>query len=336
MRKRNKEQNHFKKTTFADQVTITDPAEIKRKKKSSKTIKLARANTLQIKFNIALKNTNIEEDSLLENKNTLNSESLSSNRIYKKNLTTRNPKTQFSIINRKYSLNNQIIPKIFNLNAEKSEKSQRKSIFAPLVEKRYWDHNRKIYDPLEVPPEDEIFNHHLLKPKKENIKKDEKENSKKKNNNNNNSKVIKNYQSVTDKILGKIYNVNPVTERKVLYLKKKKDNFSLGNYQKLLLRTCENRLSKDNFKKLDGAFNKLRLSSRLKLDTDYRFIKDIEEEEEKIIRQINYSGNAYMNLIAKSNEFNITVGNFKNKVLNLPKIKFKKVMKKKKYQKFLE
>jgi hypothetical protein len=43
-----------------------------------------------------------------------------------------------------------------------------------------------------------------------------------------------------------------------------------------------------------------------------------------------------MNLIAKSNEFNITVGNFKNKVLNLPKIKFKKVMKKKKYQKFLE
>jgi hypothetical protein len=32
-----------------------------------------------------------------------------------------------------------------------------------------------------------------------------------------------------------------------------------------------------------------------------------------------------MNLIAKSNEFNITVGNFKNKVLNLPKIKFKKI-----------
>ena len=94
-------------------------------------------------------------------------------------------------------------------------------------------------------------------------------------------------------------------------------------------------MSKDSIKKLNGAFNKLRNSCRQKFDNDYRFIKDIEDEEEKIINRINVSGNVYMNLMSKSIDFNKTHSSFRNNELTLPKIKFRKVMNKKKYQKYL-
>ncbi len=350
MKKKNKEIKPTKKTTFADTPTIIIPYEVERKKVYSKTIKIHRANTLKVKFNMAIKDTNITEDTFtipnLENNKTIpnnnndsnyfsqNSENLSSSRKIKKNLTTKNTKYQFPNFNRKFSVNNEIIPKIFNLNTENTEKSHRKSILTPFVQKKYFDHNRRIYDPLEVPPEDEIFNHHLLKPKEEKIKK-EKENSNSKDKRNNSNKQKTPYQTISEKILGKIYNNNPVIDKKVFYLKKKKAKFSLGNYQKLLLRTCEPGLSKDSIKKLNGAFNKLRNSCRQKLDNDYRFIKDIEDEEEKIINRINTSGNVYMNLMSKSIDFNKTHSSFRNNELTLPKIKFRKVMNKKKYQKYL-
>ena len=349
MKKKNKEIKPIKKTTFAETPTIIIPYEIERKKVYSKTIKIQRSNTLKVKFNMAIKDTNITEDTFtIPNNQTSNSiqntdsnynlnqnsENLSSSRKIKKNLTTKNSKYQFPNFNRKFSVNCEIIPKVFNINTENTEKSHRKSILTPLVEKKYWDHNRRIYDPLEVPPEDEIFNHHLLKPKEEKIKKEkEQSNSKDKRNNSNKQKTP--YQTLSEKILGKIYNNNPVIDKKVFYLKKKKAKFSLGNYQKLLLRTCEPGLSKDSIKKLNGAFNKLRNSCRQKFDNDYRFIKDIEDEEEKIINRINVSGNIYMNLMSKSIDFNKTHSSFRNNELTLPKIKFRKVMNKKKYQKYL-
>ena len=349
MKKKNKEVKPIKKTTFAETPTIIIPYEIERKKVYSKTIKIQRSNTLKVKFNMAIKDTNITEDTFTipnnQNSNSIqntdsnynlnqNPENLSLNRKIKKNLTIKNSKYQFPNFNRKFSVNCEIIPKVFNINTENTEKSHRKSILTPLVEKKYWDHNRRIYDPLEVPPEDEIFNHHLLKPKEEKIKKEkEQSNSKDKRNNSNKQKTP--YQTLSEKILGKIYNNNPVIDKKVFYLKKKKGKFSLGNYQKLLLRTCEPGLSKDSIKKLNGAFNKLRNSCRQKFDTDYRFIKDIEDEEEKIINRINVSGNVYMNLMSKSIDFNKTHSSFRNNELTLPKIKFRKVMNKKKYQKYL-
>jgi len=350
MKKKTSEIKPIKKTTFAEKPTIIIPHETERKKNYSKTIKIKRSNTLKIKFNMAIRDTNITDEtftlSTLEKNNTnqnnntesylltQNSTNLSLNRKIKKNHTTKNSKYQFPNFNRKLSVNCEIIPKIFNLNNENTKVNQRKSIFAPLVEKKYWDHNRRIYDPLEVPPEDEIFNHHLLKPKTEKIKK-EKENSNSKDKRNNNSKQKTPYQTISEKILGKIYNNNPVIDKKVFYLKKKKGKFSLGNYQKLLLRTCEPGLSKDSIKKLNGAFNKLRNSCRQKFDTDYRFIKDIEDEEEKIINRINVSGNVYVKLMSKSIDFNKTHSSFRNNELNLPKIRFRKVMNKKKYQKYL-
>ena len=349
MKKKNKEVKPIKKTTFAETPTIIIPYEIERKKVYSKTIKIQRSNTLKVKFNMAIKDTNITEDTFTipnnQNSNSIqntdsnynlnqNPENLSLNRKIKKNLTIKNSKYQFPNFNRKFSVNCEIIPKVFNINTENTEKSHRKSILTPLVEKKYWDHNRRIYDPLEVPPEDEIFNHHLLKPKEEKIKKEkEQSNSKDKRNNSNKQKTP--YQTLSEKILGKIYNNNPVIDKKVFYLKKKKAKFSLGNYQKLLLRTCEPGLSKDSIKKLNGAFNKLRNSCRQKFDNDYRFIKDIEDEEEKIINRINVSGNVYMNLMSKSIDFNKTHSSFRNNELTLPKIKFRKVMNKKKYQKYL-
>ena len=349
MKKKNKEVKPIKKTTFAETPTIIIPYEIERKKVYSKTIKIQRSNTLKVKFNMAIKDTNITEDTFTipnnQNSNSIqntdsnynlnqNPENLSLSRKIKKNLTIKNSKYQFPNFNRKFSVNCEIIPKVFNINTENTEKSHRKSILTPLVEKKYWDHNRRIYDPLEVPPEDEIFNHHLLKPKEEKIKK-EKENSNSKDKRNNSNKQKTPYQTLSEKILGKIYNNNPVIDKKVFYLKKKKAKFSLGNYQKLLLRTCEPGLSKDSIKKLNGAFNKLRNSCRQKFDNDYRFIKDIEDEEEKIINRINVSGNVYMNLMSKSIDFNKTHSSFRNNELTLPKIKFRKVMNKKKYQKYL-
>ena len=349
MKKKNKEVKPIKKTTFAETPTIIIPYEIERKKVYSKTIKIQRSNTLKVKFNMAIKDTNITEDTFTipnnQNSNSIqntdsnynlnqNPENLSLSRKIKKNLTIKNSKYQFPNFNRKFSVNCEIIPKVFNINTENTEKSHRKSILTPLVEKKYWDHNRRIYDPLEVPPEDEIFNHHLLKPKEEKIKKEkEQSNSKDKRNNSNKQKTP--YQTLSEKILGKIYNNNPVIDKKVFYLKKKKAKFSLGNYQKLLLRTCEPGLSKDSIKKLNGAFNKLRNSCRQKFDTDYRFIKDIEDEEEKIINRINVSGNVYVKLMSKSIDFNKTHSSFRNDELNLPKIRFRKVMNKKKYQKYL-
>ena len=228
MKKKTSEIKPIKKTTFAEKPTIIIPHETERKKNYSKTIKIKRSNTLKIKFNMAIRDTNITDEtftlSTLEKNNT---------------------------------------------------------------------------------------------------------------NQNNNSKQKTPYQTISEKILGKIYNNNPVIDKKVFYLKKKKGKFSLGNYQKLLLRTCEPGLSKDSIKKLNGAFNKLRNSCRQKFDTDYRFIKDIEDEEEKIINRINVSGNVYVKLMSKSIDFNKTHSSFRNDELNLPKIRFRKVMNKKKYQKYL-
>ena len=232
---------------------------------------------------------------------------------------------------RKYSINNSFMPKQFKLNTETIQKSERRSMKDPKQLKRIEsfeeEFNEEDYDPLAIPPEDLIFNHPLLRPGA--LKKKEKkyllirdQNIKKKNK----KDMNKTQRSFSRRILDKIYKENLSLDKKVNHIKKNRQNFNLNHYQRLLLRVGDPILSKESFIRLNTAFGDIREECGKNYEKDYNFIKEIEEQERKIVRNINHSEKSYLKfLFDNSNNDQKKIKDFNKTVLLLPKIKFRKI-----------
>ena len=232
---------------------------------------------------------------------------------------------------RKYSINNSFMPKQFKLNTETIQKSERRSMKDPKQLKRIEsfeeEFNEEDYDPLAIPPEDLIFNHPLLRPGA--LKKKEKkyllirdQNIKKKNK----KDMNKTQRSFSRRILDKIYKENLSLDKKVNHIKKNRQNFNLNHYQRLLLSVGDPILSKESFIRLNTAFGDIREECGKNYEKDYNFIKEIEEQERKIVRNINHSEKSYLKfLFDNSNNDQKKIKDFNKTVLLLPKIKFRKI-----------
>ena len=232
---------------------------------------------------------------------------------------------------RKYSINNSFMPKQFKLNTETIQKSERRSMKDPKQLKRIEsfeeEFNEEDYDPLAIPPEDLIFNHPLLRPgalkkkvKKYLLIKDPQIKKK------NKKDMNKTQRSFSRRILDKIYKENLSLDKKVNHIKKNRQNFNLNHYQRLLLSVGDPILSKESFIRLNTAFGDIREECGKNYEKDYNFIKEIEEQERKIVRNINHSEKSYLKfLFDNSNNDQKKIKDFNKTVLLLPKIKFRKI-----------
>ena len=170
---------------------------------------------------------------------------------------------------------------------------------------------KKSQNPFEIQDEDKIFSELQQKRKKMKKKK----------------KKIK-YISINDKILSKVYRNTPKLQLKIIRIKKQKSNFPLREYQEILLNTVSNNLSRESTMKLGKSFTILRNSVNKRYETNYDYLKEVEEKEEKIYNRINYKSEMFhRNILKNQNEeqkkyyFNL------NYIKELPKIKFEKIIK---------
>ena len=120
---------------------------------------------------------------------------------------------------------------------------------------------QKTINPFEVQDEDRIFSE--LQPKK--IKKKKK-------------KVKINYITYNDKILRKIYKSPPKFEMKVSRIKRQKSTLHLDEYQNILLTTLSGHISRESTIKLGKTFTNLRLSCNKRYETNYNYVKEIEDD----------------------------------------------------------
>ena len=232
---------------------------------------------------------------------------------------------------RKYSINNSFIPEKFKLNSENIQISGRKSMKDPKnlksIESFEEEFNEEHFDPLAIPPEDLIFNHPLLRPgalkkkvKKYLLIKDPQIKKK------NKKDMNKTQRSFSKRILDKIYKENLSLDKKVNHIKKNKQNFNLNHYQRLLLSVGDPILSKESFIRLNTAFGDIREECGKNFEKDYNFIKEIEEQERKIVSNINNSEKSYLKLLLdNSNNDKKLLKEFNKTALLLPKIKFRKI-----------
>ena len=143
----------------------------------------------------------------------------------------------------------------------------------------------------------------------------------------------KTQRSFSKRILDKIYKENLSLDKKVNHIKKNKQNFNLNNYQRLLLSVGDPILSKESFIRLNTAFGDIREECGKNFEKDYNFIKEIEEQERKIVSNINNSEKSYLKLLLdNSNNDKKLLKEFNKTALLLPKIKFRKMNLNKKLQ----
>ena len=215
----------------------------------------------------------------------------------------------------------------YEFNENNKQFFKRNSFLKKTKEKRYFQEETEE-DPLQIPKEDEIFNElakrkktirltkikfHMIEQKKKVIKKKKKINGK----------------NFKEKLLNRIYEKNPVANKKMIKLKKSKEKINLNNYQNLLLKTAEPILSKDSFLHLDKIFNRLRTDNNEIYEYNYPYIMDLENKEKDIIQNINEISNNYNKFLSKYrtlNEF------YSNKNIQLPKINFRRIINKEKYK----
>ena len=117
------------------------------------------------------------------------------------------------------------------------------------------------------------------------------------------------------------------------FMQLKEEAFNLNHYQRLLLSVGDPILSKESFIRLNTAFGDIREECGKNYEKDYNFIKEIEEQERKIVRNINHSEKSYLKfLFDNSNNDQKKIKDFNKTVLLLPKIKFRKINLNKKLQ----
>ena len=134
------------------------------------------------------------------------------------------------------------------------------------------------------------------------------------------------------KILDNVYKV-PTAEdmyEKINMIKNKKDKKKLKNYQYNFLKVVKHNITEKYYEDLRDKFNNIRELAKGRYKTNFKFIKEIEKNEEKVIKDINKTFENFMKYSSRRNIKNIL--NKPGSRLDLPQIKFEKIINKEEFE----
>ena len=129
------------------------------------------------------------------------------------------------------------------------------------------------------------------------------------------------------KILNDIYKVPKDEDMydKINSFKLKKDKKKLKNYQYYFLKLVKHNINDKYYDDLRNKFNEIRNIAEKKYKTNFKFIKEIEKNEEKVIKNINKTYENFMKFSSRR-----TISKLLNKIgeskIDLPQIKFEKII----------
>ena len=194
-----------------------------------------------------------------------------------------------------------------------------------------------IVNPLLIAEEDKIFDEmkKYLCFKYETKKLKNKTNDKKKINDKNKGnfskiKTIKNKIKTNEQIkLNYLYFSTSKVNKKIRYIKRKKDKQDLEEYQNNLLDVIKPSVSDYTYAHLKDKFIDIRLKNNIKYQNNYKKIKEIENIEEDIINDINKLCKKCLKTFQKVREQKDMV-HYTNLKIKLPSLSFISCLKKKK------
>lgn len=222
--------------------------------------------------------------------------------------------------------------KVFNLKKSKTEHistapNSSLNISKTMIKKKETNSFRKS-NPFMIPQEDLLFNDYQKKMQKNKqvVKKDK-------------SKKIR--LDLNQQLLQKeVYKIKPTLMRDINLIRSKKDEYSIMGYQNRIIDIIRNDFSFESVDKLNRTFSRFRTNWSLRprgdaktafdvSKTNRHFIKEIEKDEEKIIKNINLRNKLY-SLYLKRNLHVVSPNkNKRNIFVDFPMLKFKKVSNKK-------
>ena len=217
--------------------------------------------------------------------------------------------------------------KVFNLKKSKTAHistapNSSLNLSKAVIKKKETNSFRKS-NPFMIPQEDLLFNDYQKKSQKNNkiIKKD---------------KTKKIRLDLNQQLLQKeVYKIKPTLMRDINQIRSKKDEYSIMGYQNRIIDIIRNDFSFESVDKLNRTFSRFRTNWSLRPNafdlskTNRHFIKEIEKDEEKIIKNINLRNKLY-SLYLKRNLHLVSPNKKKRNILvDFPMLKFKKVSNKK-------
>jgi len=130
-------------------------------------------------------------------------------------------------------------------------------------------------------------------------------------------------------ILDEVYRIKTAPDfyKKIENLKQKKFKKKLKGYQNNFLKLVKYNITDKNFDTLKDNFNDIRELAGGKYDTNYKFLKEIEKNEESVIKNINELYSYYMKYFEKKNLKKIFIKPIGPKI-KLPYLKFMKIFQK--------
>ena len=128
-------------------------------------------------------------------------------------------------------------------------------------------------------------------------------------------------------ILDNVYRVPTAEDMydKINLIKLKKDRKKLKNYQYNFLKVVKHNITDKYYEDLKEKFSEIRKIAEGKYKNNSRFIKEFEKNEEKVIKNINRDYESFMKYARRKSIRNI-LGKSKKTRINLPQIKFEKVI----------
>jgi hypothetical protein len=130
-------------------------------------------------------------------------------------------------------------------------------------------------------------------------------------------------------ILENIYKVknSPDCFKKIEGVKRKKDKKKLKHYQNNFLKIVKHNITNKYYEALKDKFTEIREEAKGKYDTNFKFLKEIEKNEENIIKNINQLYSSYTRYFAHKNINKIFVKSIGPRI-KLPRLKFIKMVNK--------
>jgi hypothetical protein len=130
-------------------------------------------------------------------------------------------------------------------------------------------------------------------------------------------------------ILDEVYRIKTAPDfyKKIENLKQKKFKKKLKGYQNNFLKLVKYNITDENFDTLKDNFNSIRELAGGKYDTNYRFLKEIEKNEESVIKNNNELYYYYMKYFENKNLKKIFIKPIGPKI-KLPYLKFMKIIQK--------
>ena len=128
-------------------------------------------------------------------------------------------------------------------------------------------------------------------------------------------------------ILDNIYRIPTAQDmyEKIDNVKRKKDKKKLKNYQFNFLKVVKHNITDKYYEDLKDKFNEIRHIAEGKYKTNYKFIKEVEKNEEKVIKNINRTYENFMKF-SKRKKFRNLLSKPGETKIDLPQIKFEKII----------